>query len=280
MKKLLLLSAILFSIIIGASKVSTAQYNNLDTMTPASTTGTSTPGWNIDVIPADTCGPSPSCDAPFSVLQTIGNATPAGGCTSLSMLVSETTNTTSTQTNSLFWYYAAGLDSATNFVFHACIYISNIAYSNNIEMDFDQYNLTQVRLYSFGHQYNIASGCWQIDNNTFGWQPTTACPVMVGNTWYEVTWYGHRVNGDTSCSGLPCNYYDKVIVNGITYNVNMTLPSETLPGGYPSAFVAQFQIDSGPTTAQQTVSYNLEEVDLTAYGTMPGSPMQLTVSPL
>jgi hypothetical protein len=181
------------------------------------------------------------------------------------MLATETTIATSTQTNALFWYYGTGNDSSTNFVADGCIYVSNIAAINNVEMDFDQYNATLGRLFSFGHQYHIASGCWQYANNSSGWQNTTACPAFAGNTWHHVIWTGHRVNGDTSCSGVACDYIDSVTQDGVTYAINETLPSETL-GALPTALIDQFQINAGPTTGTPaTPSYSLENIYFSAY---------------
>jgi hypothetical protein len=182
-----------------------------------------------------------------------------------------TTIATSTQTNGLYWNYLTGSDTSTNFVQEHCIYITNIAAANNVEMDFDQYNLTQGKLYSFGFQCHIG-GFWQYANNSSGWKNTTvSCSLPAG--WHHITRTGHRVNGDTSCSGVACDYYDELTVDGITYTINATLPSEALPGGYPSALIDQFQIDAGPTTGTAaTVSYNLDNVNFSTYGTTPGAP--------
>jgi hypothetical protein len=258
---------------VSANFVTTvAQYLNLDTATPASGPGGSAPGWNINDIPADTGG----VDTPASVLQTIGNSTPAGAPSGVSMLMSETTNNTSTQTNALFWDWLTGADTATNFIADEWVYISNYAAWDNMEMDFDQYNTTASRLRSFGHQWHPASGCWQYANNSSGWQNTSACPTFAGNTWHHVVWTGHWVPSDTSCGGLACNYYDQITQDGITYNINATLASESL-GALPTALIDQFQLNAGATTGTPaTISYNLDEVDFSAY--LPAGNFTLTIT--
>jgi hypothetical protein len=252
----------------------TCQSLNQDANTPASGPGGSSPGWNIDNTPAATGG----INTPASVSQTISNSSPAGAPSGVSMLASETTIATSTQTNALFWDWLPGCDSATNFVQDKWIYVTNIAAANNIEIDSDQYNYTQGRLYSFGGQCHIG-GYWQYANNSSGWQNTSeACSLPAG--WHHIIATFHRVNGDTSCSGVSCNYYDSRTVDGTTYNVNATLPNESL-GSDPTALVDQVQIDAGPTTGTAaTVSYNLDEVNFSAYGATPSgaSPSLLLLS--
>ncbi len=262
----------------------TAQYLNIDTLTPASIPPpvTSSPGWNINNIPSDTGG----VNTPASVNQTIGNSSPAGGCTSLSMLITETTIATSTQTNTLFWYFGTGSDGSTNFIQDECVYITNIAAADNIEIDFDQYNLTQNRLYSFGHQCHIG-GFWQYANNSSGWQNTSVSCSLTGNAWHHIIWTGHRVTGDTSCSGVACNYYDSLTIDGTTSNINTTLPSETLPVDYPTALVDQFQLNAGATSGSAaTLSYNIDNADFSAYTLSPppsptatGAPQLLLLTP-
>lgn len=251
-----------------------ANYLNLDTLTPASGPGGSSPGWNINDTPADTGG----VNTPTATSQTIGNSSPAGAPSGVSMLVSETTPATSTQTNTLFWYYGAGCDGCVSFIQDEWIYITNIAAANNIEIDFDQYNLTLGRLFSFGHQCHIG-GFWQYANNSSGWQNTSVSCSLTGAAWHHIIWTGHRIAGDTSCSGsVPCNHYDNLTVDGTTYLINTTLPSEVLPGGYPSALIDQFQVNAGSTSGSAaTVSYNLDEVNISA-STEPWSGILLPTS--
>jgi hypothetical protein len=243
------------------------QFLNIETQTAATVLNTSNPGWNMNNQPADTGG----VDTPASMTQTNAQSTPAGGCTSTSQKDTLITNPTTTQSNGLWWYWGAGDDSATNFVEEACIYVTNIAAANNIEMDFDQYNVTQGKLHSFGHQYNIASGCWQYANNSSGWQTTSVCPSFAGNTWHHIIWTGHQDSGH--------NYYDCVTQDGTTYCPNATLASESL-GALPTALISQVQIDAGPTTGTPaTVSYNVDNVNFSAYGILiPGNPF-LTLGP-
>ena len=255
MKKLWLFGILAMFPLFCHSQVS---YLNLDTLTPASTPNTSTPGWNIDTVPATTGG----VNSPASATQTISNSSPAGAPTGVSMLDTMTTLATSTQTNVLWWYWATGCDSCTNFVQDQWIYVTNIAAANNIEMDFDQYNLSQGKLHSFGHQCHIG-GNWEYANNSSGWQNTSvACSLPAG--WHHIIWTGHQTS--------TTNYYDELTVDGTPNAINTTLASETLPGGYPSALIDQFQIDAGPTTGTAaTISYNLDEVNFTASGVTPGA---------
>jgi len=261
MKKLLVFAALVF--LPGLARAQ--YYLDLDALTSPSTTNTSSPGWNIDTVPANTGG----ANSPASASQATGVSSPCSGAPSgTSMSMSVTTSATSTQTNALFWLWLTGNDSATTFVSNRWICVTNIGAANNIEMDSAQYNLTLGREFMFGWQCNLG-GYWQIDNLAHGWENTTvACSWPTG--WNNVITVGHRTPGDTSCGGVACNNYDKLILNGATYSINMTLPSETLLYS-TSALIDQFQIDISATSGTaQTVSYNVDDVNFNAY--IPAPP--------
>lgn len=239
----------------------TAQELNLDD---------SLTGWTICTLPG--CNPG-GVNVPASTTQTINNATPS--VDGESMLLSETTIAISTQTNALFYHAGSGCDTCTNFVDDSWVYVTNIAVSSAIEHDSAEYNLTNGRMYMWGHQC-LAGGNWQIANDSSSWTSTSVPCSLTGNAWHHIVWTEHIVFGDTSCSGVACDYHDLLTVDGTTYTVNMTEPSEALPGTYPSALVDQFQLDIGPTTTATTLSNNIDEVNFSGY--IPASDTVLTVS--
>jgi len=73
-------------------------------------------------------------------------------------------------------------------------------------------------------------------------------------------------SGDTDrCDGMPCMYYDSVIVNGEYHSVGATYPAGHLPHGWSSNVGFQFQIDIGDVGSPVTVE---EFVDLAGFKAM------------
>jgi hypothetical protein len=218
-------------------------------------------GWKPVCIQT-TCNPG-GVDAPASTTQTINNVSPS--LDGHSMLISETTNASSTQTNALWVYSAGSCDSCTTITSDFQVYITNGSAADNIEFDPFIFDASDNLDFMFGTQCNQTLGYWQIANNSSPWQTSsTACNLTPG-TWHHIIGKFHRVAGDTSCTGgMPCEHFDSISVDGNINVINMTYVATTLPTGWASTSGLQFQIDIGATTGTAiTVSENLDEVTFT-----------------
>jgi hypothetical protein len=205
-------------------------------------------------------------NAPASTQQTVNNSSPAGAPSGTSMLLSQTTLTTSTQTNVLWRYQAVSTcDLCTVFSTSSSFYLgSNSAKATAFEFDDNDFDQTESLQLTFGHQCNQSNGLWQIDNGTRSWV-NTAIPCSLGySAWHTLITNGHRILGDTSCGGKPTLYFDSIVIDGVTDQIDQTLCATALPGGTTAALLTQFQIDVGATTAAQTVTMNLDNVNFTA----------------
>jgi hypothetical protein len=205
-------------------------------------------------------------NAPASTQQTVNNASPAGAPSGTSMLLSQTTLTTSTQTNVLWRYQAVSTcDLCTVFSTSSSFYLgSNSAKATAFEFDDNDFDQTESLQLTFGHQCNQSNGLWQIDNGTRSWVNTTIACSLSYSAWHTLVTNGHRILGDTSCGGKPTLYFDSIVIDGVTDQIDQTLCATALPGGTTAALLTQFQIDVGSTTAAQTVTVNLDNVNFTA----------------
>jgi len=217
-------------------------------------------GWKPVCIQT-ACNPG-GTNAPASTAQTTGNATPS--LDGSSMLISETTLATSTQTNALWVYTGAGsCDSCTSITSDFEVYITNGSAADNIEFDSFIFDRTDSLDFMFGTQCNQTLGYWQIANNSSPWQTSSAACNLTSGTWHHIIETFHRVPGDTSCTGgMPCEHWDTITVDGNVNVINLTYPATTLPTGWASSSGLQFQLDIGATTGTAiTVSENLDEVN-------------------
>ena len=204
------------------------------------------------------CDPG-GTDAPASTSQTINNVSPS--LDGHSMFISETTNTTSTQTNALWVYLAGSCDSCTTITSDFNVYITNGSAASSMEFDSFIFDRTDSVDFMFGTQCNRSLGYWQIANNISPWQTSTAACNLTSGAWHHIVETFHRIPGDTSCTGgMPCEYFDTISVDGVVSVINMSYVSTVLPGGWDSTSGLQFQIDIGATTSATTVSENIEEI--------------------
>jgi hypothetical protein len=94
----------------------------------------------------------------------------------------------------------------------------------------DMYLFSGSVRYMFGTQcgLNGTAVIWSLWNaGTTTWEPTSPavpCPFTSG-AWHQISFQAHRVPGDTSCGGVPCEYYDYIIQDGTKYNLNVSYPS-------------------------------------------------------
>jgi hypothetical protein len=204
---------------------------------------------------------------PASATQTFGNTTPAGSPTGTSMQMAVNTLASSTQTNVLYRYQApATYDLATYFSTAYSFYLgANSAHASSFEDDENDFDQTENLQITFAHQCYQGNGLWQIANGVGGWVNTAISCSLSYSAWHTLVTAGHRIIGDTSCSGgFPKLYFDSLTIDGTVYPINQTLCAVALPSGYTSSLITQFQIDVGATTTNQTVTENLAQVTFSA----------------
>ena len=182
----------------------------------------------------------PSCaggtGTPTSTSQTFGNTTPA--LDSGSMMLSESGPSFSNNA----WYYNTGKDdSNTIFTVDLEFSVPSTAQLETLEFDQFQYLLAgnggataNTRFY-FGTQC-VTGGNWDVwDEGLTKWVDTgVVCNYTVSATAFNrLTIKVHRVAGDTSCtSGMPCQFYDSITLNGTVVVSNMKTSAGPLPSGW------------------------------------------------
>jgi hypothetical protein len=221
----------------------------------------SSPGdWKtVCILPG--CNPGGS-GTPTSTSQTINNSTPS--LSGNSMLISLTADANST--NALWTHLDTACDSCTTMVSDFYFYIPSGNPTGNREFDAGWFDTTHQLENMFGSQCNPTAGYWQIANDTSAWTSTPVACSLTQGAWHHVQWFYHRILGDTGCGGLGCNYYDTLIVDGVSHAIGMTEPAQTLPSGYADVTFTQFQMDiaTASSSSPVTMSEYLDNVKLMA----------------
>ncbi|HTC46755.1 MAG TPA: hypothetical protein VK722_05510 [Candidatus Aquilonibacter sp.] len=113
----------------------------------------------------------------------------------------------------------------------------------------------------------VMGGQWQIWDHLHGeWLNTTRPCQMNAPGWYHVQWWVHRVDGDTSCDGYPCMYYDMLGVNGVYTQFETTEPAGPIPAGWSNDSGLNFQLDISGLKKSATISEYIQNVNLTEMG--------------
>ena len=254
--------------ITGGSGVSTTltQVNLDDSLTT----------WKPVCVVGGCAGGTPGgTDTPTATVQSIGNASPA--LDGASMLLSLTTPVTSTQTNALWARNAPSCDTCTDITSDFEVYIgSNGAHASSFEFDSYEFDKTDLLNFMFGTQCNQTAGFWQIANQSSGWTSTTLACSLSYSTWHHIIEnFTRDAASSTACSGMPCEHFVSISIDGTVTTLGLTEPSTVLPGTYASVIANQFQIDVGATTSAQTVTMNLDEVNFSASPTTAGQFLPL-----
>lgn len=223
---------------------------------------TSLTGWTTCIIGSCAGGGSPGgSGTPTAHSQTISNSSPTGAPSGTSMLISQTANTSNT--NALWTYKApTTCDNCTTLNSSASVYLgSNSAMASAFEFDNFNFSVAANENYMAGHQYNQATGLWQVFNGATGsWVNTAVSTFISYSAWHTIA-FSDTI---TTCSGSPGILFNSVTIDGTAHAINLCEPVATLPGGYTSAVGTQFQIDIGTITGSQTVTENLDNVVFSA----------------
>lgn len=188
---------------------------------------------------------------PSAVSQTLGVSSP-----SLSGSSQRLQFTTSQSNTNVLWYIKPGtLDTTANLSYNINAY-PNLGYSqaNAYEYDMGIYDAAGNFYKLAGTQWNKANGTWDIwNNNGVGWVHTSITASLTQAAWNNIQLSASAdPSTSTACSGNPCVTYNYLIVNGTTYAINQTEPSQALPMGFTSNTVFNVQVDGG-TVSTSTV---------------------------
>ncbi len=169
-------------------------------------------------------------------------------------------------TNFLAWD-KVGATSATYFQSDFWVYIpSNITTGAYQALEYDIFQFLSPYEFMWGSEC-VIRGQWQIwDHLHTQWLNTTrACQMNVAG-WYHLQWWVHRVDGDTSCDGYPCMYYDMLGVNGVYTQFETKEPAGPIPAGWSNNSGLNFQLDISGAKNSATISEFLQKVNFTELG--------------
>jgi hypothetical protein len=133
------------------------------------------------------------------------------------------------------------------------------------------YQALEYDIFQFSNPYEFMWGSecvqgasWQIwDELHQHWLNTTrSCDIAQGG-WYHVQWWVHRVDGDASCDGYPCMYYDMLGVNGVYTQFETTEPSGPIPAGWGNDSGLNFQLDISGEKKSATIDEYIQKVNFT-----------------
>jgi hypothetical protein len=168
--------------------------------------------------------------------------------------------------SNLLVYKKVGATSASYFASDFWIFPQATAYAG--EYEYDMFSFSSPYRYMWGSQC-VVNGVWDIwDDLHQKWIPTARNCDVTQNKWHHIQWWVHRVDGDTSCDGFPCLFYDMLGVDGVyTAFVNGKQPAGPIPPGWGNDSGIQFQlnINSAPIY-QANVTEFIQQINLTQLG--------------
>jgi hypothetical protein len=212
--------------------------------------------WNPCVLPA--CAPGGSGIPTRVVIAETGTKWPQN---SLELSV-----TGPEWTNLLVWD-KVGATSASNFQSDFWVYVSSSIASGEYQaLEYDIFQFLNPAEFMWGSEC-VIGGQWQIWDELHGqWLNTARACDMTVPGWYHIQWWVHRVQGDTSCDGYPCMYYDMLGVNGDYTQFETSEPSGPLPAGWSNDSGLNFQLDISGAKKSATISEDIQKVNFTELG--------------
>lgn len=171
-------------------------------------------------------------------------------------------------TNLLVYAYA-GQSSASYFSSDFYIILPAGNRTANIQaVEYDIFQYLSPYRYMFGSQCVIGA-TWQIWDALNGHWINTAlpCTFAADNAKHHIQWWVHRVDGDTSCSGYPCMYYDMLGIDNVYTQFNLKEPAQLLYSGWTDNTGLNMQIDiSGAPTGDVTVIEDISSINFVELG--------------
>jgi hypothetical protein len=169
-------------------------------------------------------------------------------------------------TNFLAWD-KVGATSATYFQSDFWVYLpSSIASGTYQALEYDIFQFSTPYEFMWGSECVIGEQ-WQIWDELHGqWLNTNRTCEMNLAGWYHVQWWVHRVDGDASCDGYPCMYYDMLGINGIYTQFETKEPAGPIPAGWSNDSGLNFQLDISGKNKSATIFEYIQKVNFTELG--------------
>jgi len=214
------------------------------------------PAWNACVLP--------NCD-------------PGGLGIPTKVVISETTKwpldslelsvTGPAWTNFLAWD-KVGATNATYFNSDFWVTIPTSDNPSDIQaLEYDIFAFNSPYEYMWGSEC-VSNEFWQVWDELHGqWINTTLKCSLSQNVTHHIQWWVHRVDGDTSCDGYPCMWYDMLGIDGGYTQFEIAYPSGPIPEGWSNNSGLNFQLDiSGAPEKTATILEYIKTVNFTELG--------------
>jgi hypothetical protein len=170
-------------------------------------------------------------------------------------------------TNFLAWD-KVGASTATYFNSDFWVLIPRANKVANVQaLEYDLFQFLSPYEFMFGSECVIGAK-WQIWDHLHGhWIDTALDCELAFGTWHHIQWWTHRIDGDVSCDGYPCMYYDMLGIDGVYTRLETTEPAGPIPGGWSNDSGLNFQLDiSGAPEKDATITEYIKEVNFTELG--------------
>lgn len=237
------------------------QRTNALTFTDYQNTQNTLTAWDQCIVGGCNGGTPGGSGTLVSASQTIGNATPSlsGASMQLQMVVK------AADSNALWTYKAAQNDKCRQFrsdFWELSPPDTATAVQNSDENDVFLFKKDTLWDEMFGKQcyYRASGGAkWQIENQSDPWVTKTSCTIISANRgiWHHWQTRDHFVDTDTSCTGVNCQHYDELRIDGVRQwtIANQYVQRRTaLPSNFNGKFGYQHQHDVISVTGTQTVN--------------------------
>jgi len=212
--------------------------------------------WTKCVLP--TCNPGGSGVPTSTTIAATGSKWPPNSL-ELSVTGPEWTN--------FLAYDKLGATTATYFQSDFSIYIPTGVPSGNYHtLEYDIFQYLSPYEFMWGSQC-VMGEKWQIwDGLHYQWLDTTRACSLPAGSWHHIQWWVHRVDGDASCEGYPCLYYDMLGVDEVYTQFATTEPSGPIPSGWSNNSGLNFQLDISGAKSKATATEYIQHVNLVELG--------------
>ena len=160
--------------------------------------------------------------------------------------------------NALFWD-KVGASDANYFI--ADFWVYPVASEFAQAYEFDMFAFNSPYRWMFGSQC-VVGGVWDgWDDLHNHWIPTKVPCELKQNEWHHIQQFEHRVANDTSCDGMPCMYFDVLIVDGAASVLDLKEPASFIPAGWGNDSGIQFQLDRTGSGGTQVITEYVRDVN-------------------
>jgi hypothetical protein len=136
------------------------------------------------------------------------------------------------------WYHKVGAnDNATNMLGDFYAQLDSASQSYGQALEYDMFQFVGGYNYMIGTQCDYGYGVWDIWNEaTSQWLHTSVkCAKFTPNTWHHIQWYVTMNHSNHTYT------YHTLVVDGVAYTINQTLPAQYL--AWADNMGVQWQLD-------------------------------------